>query len=111
MSIAWYIVVFAIIAATIGYVAYNFFRIRKMPEGTKEMVEMAGIIRSGANTFMKTEYRTIVIVVILLAAVFSLFVEKSSGITFLFGALMSSCACVIGMRSATYANEIGRAHV
>lgn len=104
MSIAWYIVVFAIIAATIGYVAYNFFRIRKMPEGTKEMVEMAGIIRSGANTFMKTEYRTIVIVVILLAAVFSLFVEKSSGITFLFGALMSSCACVIGMRSATYAN-------
>ena len=102
MSMAWYIVVLGVIAATIGYVACNFFRIRKMPEGTKEMVEMAGIIRSGANTFMKTEYRTIVIVVILLAAVFSLFVEKSSGITFLFGALMSSCACVIGMRSATY---------
>ena len=104
MSMAWYIVVLGVIAATIGYVACNFFRIRKMPEGTKEMVEMAGIIRSGANTFMKTEYRTIVIVVILLAAVFSLFVEKSSGITFLFGALMSSCACVIGMRSATYTN-------
>ena len=104
MSMTWYIVVFGIIAATIGYVTYNFFRIRKMPEGTKEMVEMAGIIRSGANTFMKTEYRTIVVVVILLAAVFSLFVEKTSGITFLLGALMSSCACVIGMRSATYAN-------
>ncbi|MBQ8161802.1 MAG: sodium-translocating pyrophosphatase [Clostridia bacterium] len=104
MSTVWYILVLAVIAATIGYVAYNFVRIRKMPEGTKEMAEMAGIIRSGANTFMKTEYRTIIIVVILLAAVFSLFVEKTSGITFLFGALMSSCACVIGMRSATYAN-------
>ena len=100
----WYIVVLCVIAATIGYVACNFFRIRKMPEGTKEMAEMAGIIRSGANTFMKTEYRTIVVVVFLLAAVFSLFVEKTSGITFLLGALMSSCACVIGMRSATYAN-------
>lgn len=100
----WYIVVLAIIAVTIGYVAYNFFHIRRMPEGTKEMSELAGIIRSGANTFMKTEFRTIVIVVILLAVVFSLFVEKTSGITFLFGALMSSCACVIGMRSATYAN-------
>lgn len=104
MSTIWYILVLAVIAATLGYVAYNFRRIRKMPEGTKEMAEMAGIIRSGANTFMKTEYRTIIIVVILLAAVFSLFVEVTSGITFLFGALMSSCACVIGMRSATYAN-------
>ena len=104
MSTTWFIIVFGVIAATLGYVAWNFFRIRKMPEGTREMVEMAGIIRSGANTFMKTEYRTIVVVVILLAAVFSLFVEKTSGITFLFGALMSSCACVIGMRSATYAN-------
>ncbi|WP_289458167.1 sodium/proton-translocating pyrophosphatase, partial [Klebsiella pneumoniae] len=37
-------------------------------------------------------------------AVFSLFVEVTSGITFLLGAVMSSCACVVGMRSATYAN-------
>lgn len=104
MYTTWYLVVLGVVIATILYVAYNYIHIRKMPEGTKEMVEMAGIIRSGANTFMKTEYRTIIIVVALLAAIFSLFVEKTSGITFLFGALMSSCACVIGMRSATYAN-------
>lgn len=104
MSVVWYILVLCVVAAAIAYVVYNYQRIRKMPEGTAEMAEMAGIIRSGANTFMKTEYRTIIIVVILLAAVFSLFVEKTSGITFLFGALMSSCACVVGMRSATYAN-------
>ena len=99
MSSVWYPVVLVTIAAAIVYVIYNFIRIRKMPEGTSEMAEMAGVIRSGANTFMKTEYRTIVIVVFLLAAIFSLFVEKTSGITFLFGALMSSCACVIGMKS------------
>ena len=104
MGNTWYILILAVIAAAIGYVVYNYQRIRKMPEGTAEMAEMAGIIRSGANTFMKTEYRTIVIVVVVLAAVFSLFVEVTSGITFLLGAVMSSCACVVGMRSATYAN-------
>ena len=100
----WYIIILCVIAATIAYVCWNYLRIKKMPEGTPEMVEMAGIIRSGANTFMKTEYRTIAIVVALLALVFSLFVEKTSGITFLMGALMSSTVCVLGMRSATYAN-------
>ena len=100
----WYIIILCVIAATIAYVCWNYLRIKKMPEGTPEMVEMAGIIRSGANTFMKTEYRTIAIVVALLALVFSLFVEKTSGITFLMGALMSSTVCVLGMRSATFAN-------
>ena len=70
MSVVWYILVLLVIAAAIAYVVYNYQRIRKMPEGTQEMAEMAGIIRSGANTFMKTEYKTIVAVVIVLAAVF-----------------------------------------
>ena len=101
---AWYIISLCVIAAAIGYVFWNYIRIKKMPEGTPEMAEMAGIIRSGANTFMKTEYRTIAIVVAILALVFSLFVEKTSGITFLMGACMSSVVCVLGMRSATFAN-------
>lgn len=68
------------------------------------MAEMAGIIRSGANTFMKTEYKTITIVVVIVALILSLVVEKWSGLTFFVGALMSSCVCILGMRSATYAN-------
>ena len=103
MTSSW-IIVLCVVLLAIAYVFYNFFRIRKMEEGTSEMVEMAGIIRSGASTFMKTEYKTIVIVVILVAALFSLFVEKTSGISFIMGSLMSSIVCVLGMRSATYAN-------
>ena len=68
------------------------------------MAEMAGIIRSGATTFLKTEYKTILWVVAAVALIFTLFVEKTSGITFLMGACMSSAVCVLGMRSATYAN-------
>ena len=100
---AW-VLMLAIVVLAIVYVFYNYGRIRKMSEGTPEMAEMAGIIRSGASTFLKTEFRTVAIVVVLVAVVFSLFVEKTSGITFILGALMSSTVCVLGMRSATYAN-------
>ena len=104
MSVFWYVLVLCAVAAAIVYVGWNYLRIKQMPEGTDEMVEMAAIIRSGANTFMITEYKTITIVVAALALVFSLFVEKTSGITFLLGACMSSIVCVLGMKSATYAN-------
>ena len=104
MSATPWLLVLCVIVLAIAYIFWNYFRIRKMGEGTADMVEMSGIIRSGASTFMKTEYKTIAIVVVILALVFSLFVEKTSGITFLMGALMSSCVCVLGMRSATYAN-------
>ena len=100
----WLIVVLAVIVLAIAYIFFNFFRIRRMKEGTPEMAEMAGIIRSGANTFMKTEYKTITVVVVIVALVLSLVVEKWSGLTFIVGALMSSCVCILGMRSATYAN-------
>ncbi|MDD6309046.1 MAG: sodium-translocating pyrophosphatase [Clostridia bacterium] len=97
-------IILAVVVLALAYVLFNFLRIRKMKEGTAEMAEMAGIIRSGATTFLKTEFRVIFIVVIAVAAIFSLFVEKTSGITLIFGACMSSIVCVLGMRSATYAN-------
>ncbi|MBR2695652.1 sodium-translocating pyrophosphatase [Candidatus Saccharibacteria bacterium] len=104
MSLVWYVLVGLVILGTVVYVAMNYRKIKSLPEGTSEMIEMAGIIRDGANTFMKTEYKTIAVVVAIIAIVLSLFVEKTAGITFVFGALMSSCACVLGMKSATYAN-------
>lgn len=99
-----YVIVLSVIVLTLAYVAFNYARIRGMSEGTADMAEMAAIIRSGSNTFMKTEYKTISLVVILVALVFSLFIEKTSGITFIMGAAMSSIVCVLGMKSATYAN-------
>ena len=103
MGIYGYIILCVAVLA-VAYVAANYVRIRKMKEGTPEMAEMAGIIRSGASTFLKTEFRTIAVVVIVIAALFSLFIEKSSGLTFILGAAMSSIVCALGMRSATYAN-------
>ena len=103
LTTSWLIVLGVVFLALI-YVAVNYFRIKKMPEGTPDMIELSGIIRSGAQTFLKTEYKSITIVVAAVAVIFTLFVEKTSGITFLIGALMSSIVCVLGMQSATYAN-------
>jgi K(+)-stimulated pyrophosphate-energized sodium pump len=100
----WWIIFLLVALAAIAYVFYNYGSIKKLPEGTNDMVEMAEIIRSGANTFVKTEFRSIAIVTLIMAVIFTLFIERTSGITFLVGALMSSCVCIIGMKSATYAN-------
>lgn len=102
-SVIWYAVLAVVVVALI-YVLFNFFKVKKMDEGNEEMVEMAAIIRSGANTFLKAEFKVIILVAIIIAVVFSLFIETTSGITFLLGGLMSSLVCVIGMKSATYAN-------
>lgn len=99
-----YILVFLIVLVTLVYVTFNFFKLRRMEEGTEEMSDIAGIIRSGARTFMRAEYKIILPVIIIVAAIFSCFIEKTSGLTFIIGACMSSAACIIGMRSATYAN-------
>ncbi|MBR0153558.1 MAG: sodium/proton-translocating pyrophosphatase, partial [Lachnospiraceae bacterium] len=99
----WIIVLFLAILA-LCYVFFNYLRIKRMKEGTEEMAELAGIIRSGANTFMITEYKSILIVLAVVAVIFTLFIEKTSGLSFLLGGLMSSAVCILGMKSATYAN-------
>ena len=101
--LAWFITLPIVIFA-FAFIFLSFKKIRDLPEGTTEMEEMAGIIRDGAAAFMRTEYRTIIFVVIIVAVAFSLFIEVTSGITFIIGACMSSLVCIIGMRSATYAN-------
>ncbi len=86
------------------YIMSSYTKVKKMDEGNEEMKTLAGIIRAGANTFIKIEFRTIAIVIAVLAIVFTLFIEKTAGLTFILGALMSSIVCIAGMKSATYAN-------
>ena len=98
-----------IIAIVVSFIALvllcvNFRYTKQLSEGTKEMSELAATIRSGANMFLKTEFRMIAIVVAVVAVIFSLFIEAGSGVTFIVGACMSSAACLLGMKGATYSN-------
>ena len=104
MSNIWLLIILGLAILTMLYVVYNFICIKRMPEGTERMIKMSAIIREGSNVFIKKEFTTIAIVIAVLAVLFSLFIEKFSGLTYLLGALMSSIVCILGMKSATYAN-------
>lgn len=86
------------------YIYKSYDTIKGLPEGSKEMIIMAKTIREGANTFIVKEFKTIGVLVIVMIVVYTLFIEKFAGLALLIGAIMSSCACIIGMKSATYAN-------
>ena len=81
-----------------GLIIRNFIDLKNHDEGTEEMKETAGIIRAGAKTFMRREYRVIIPTVVIVAVIYSLFMERTSGLSFMFGALLSSLAVVISMR-------------
>ena len=103
-----YVVALVVVAIALLIVRRNYLNIKsKKKHTTKEendMQKLATTIQDGAKVFMKTEYKTIVSVVILIALGFSLFVETTSGLSFILGACMSSAAVFIGMYGATYAN-------
>ena len=104
MSKAWLFITLALCVLALLYVVYNYVSIKKLKEGNERMVKMSAIIREGAGVFLKKEFTTIGIVIISIAILFSLFIEKFSGLTYILGALMSSVVCILGMKSATYAN-------
>ncbi|MBQ3219412.1 MAG: sodium/proton-translocating pyrophosphatase, partial [Clostridia bacterium] len=104
MDKVWLYITLGICVLALLYVVYNYVSIKKLKEGNERMVKMSAIIREGAKVFLKKEFTTIGIIVLAIALLFSLFIETYSGLTYVLGALMSSVVCVLGMKSATYAN-------
>ncbi len=98
------IAVIVVALATIGFVAYNYFKIKKMDEGTERMSEIAEAIRIGANAFINYEYKIIAIVAAIVAVVLGVLVCWEQAVCFVLGACMSAIAGFIGMKVATYAN-------
>ena len=98
------IVVLFISILALTYAAFNFFKVKKMPEGSEEMSEIAKAIRIGANAFINYEYKIVVVVAIIIAILLSILVSIHCAIGFLLGASLSALAGYIGMRIATYAN-------
>lgn len=60
-SVFWYAVL-AVVVVALVFILFNFNKVKKLKEGTDEMIEMAGIIRSGAGTFLKAEFKVIAII-------------------------------------------------
>jgi len=95
--------IIAIILA-LGYAAYNFYTVKKMPSGNDLMQEIALAIKEGADAFIKHEYKVIFSIAIIIAVVLSGIVSWYTGVAFILGALMSASAGFIGMKIATISN-------
>jgi K(+)-stimulated pyrophosphate-energized sodium pump len=106
------------ILAPIGGIAGLIFAIilyisvKKESPGNEKMKELSKAIREGAMAFLRSEYKVLIVFVIVISALLfiaSLFYTQTqihwgSGVAFLVGALFSAVSGNIGMRMATMAN-------
>ena len=98
---------FAVIAAAIGLIVAFCLAawIKKADEGTDRMKEIASYIREGAMAFLKREYKTMVIVIVVLFLLIGIGLKSwTTAILYVCGALLSVLAGFFGMKVATLGN-------
>ena len=88
-----------------------FFSIKKKSPGNEKMQELSSAIREGAMAFLKSEYKVLIVFVIVVSVLLFLasFFEESNihwgtSLAFIIGAIFSAVTGNIGMRMATTAN-------
>ncbi len=88
-----------------GLVALLRFRsLKKEPSGNDRMNHLADLIHSGAMTYLKTQYRILLIFVAIITLALFFGVDPGTAIAFVFGAGFSMIAGYIGMNAATIGN-------
>ena len=109
MTYLFYLVPAAAVLALLF--AWIFFRqMMKESEGTPTMKEIAQYVREGAMAYLKQQYKVVVIVFIVLAALFAIlaygFGVQNPWVPFAFltGGFFSGLAGFVGMKTATYAS-------
>ena len=107
-SIFWIIPAASVLALVF---AWWFFRqMKKESEGTERMAEIALYVRKGASSYLKQQYKVVILVFAVLAAVFAVmaygFNLQNEWVPFAFitGGFFSGLAGFFGMKTATYAS-------
>ena len=98
----YFVILSAVLA--LSFAAFNFSAVKRMPEGSERMREIAAAIRVGANAFINYEYKILYVVVAVVAVILAVVTTWHAAVALLIGSIMSGCAGFIGMRIATYAN-------
>jgi len=93
------------------FATYLFFTVKKQSAGNEKMQELSNAIREGAMAFLKSEYKVLILFVIVVSTLLFIasFFEASNihwgtTLAFVIGAIFSAVAGNIGMRVATMAN-------
>ena len=91
-----------VIGMIVALIIYSL--IMRYSDGEDEVKKIGDQIHTGALTFMKTEYKYLIIFVAILVFLVGIFLSMESAIAVLSGAACSSLAGFIGMYAATKAN-------
>jgi K(+)-stimulated pyrophosphate-energized sodium pump len=89
---------------TLLVAALVYSRLAKYAPGNELMQKIAGFIRTGAMAYLKTQYRILLVFVVLVAALLFFFVNRATSLAFVAGALLSMLAGYVGMKAATTGN-------
>ncbi|MDR2084600.1 MAG: sodium-translocating pyrophosphatase [Bacteroidales bacterium] len=105
--IFWLIPIASIVALAFAY--YFFRQMMKESEGTPTMAKIAQHVRVGAMSYLKQQYKVVIIVFIILAVIFAVmayFGLQNAWVPFAFltGGFFSGLAGFFGMKTATYAS-------
>jgi K(+)-stimulated pyrophosphate-energized sodium pump len=98
--------IFALSASIIS-ILYGAFLIRfiiKQPSGDEKMKSIATAIQDGAQAYLNRQYRTIGIVAVIVALLIGYFLNITTAVAFIIGALLSGAAGYIGMHISVRAN-------
>ena len=102
MTIAW----LAPICAAIGILvaAYLGTWVLKQDPGSEKMNSISVKIQQGAQAFLMSEYKLLVIFVVVVAVVMAIFLNIWTAVAFVTGGILSAAAGYVGMYVATRAN-------
>ena len=106
-SIVYIVLAASILALTFAFIFYK--QMMKQDEGTDLMKKIAAHVRKGAMAYLKQQYKVVIIVFIILAAIFGImaYFKLQNGVVwfaFLTGGFFSGLAGFFGMKTATYAS-------
>jgi len=106
-NIFWIVPVASILA--LGFAWYFFKQMMKESEGTETMAKIASYVREGALSYLKQQYKVVIIVFAVLAVLFGIMAyfglqNNWVPVAFLTGGFFSGLAGFFGMKTATYAS-------